>query len=133
MNQQQTDTTADTRAGGAFPPRSRTSGPTGLAETGAPWHPVDELAEVQAELDRLRQRHAALVDMFLTPGSDSRFEGRTHVVEVIAESRRTFDRRRLPADILQDDRFYSVSTCRNVRLVAKHPEPEDGAVIEPFH
>jgi hypothetical protein len=105
----------------------------GLAEAGAPWHPVDELAQVQADLERLRQRKEALLDMFLTPGADSRFEGQTHVVEVVAEHRRTFDRRRLPAAILQDERFYAVSTCRNVRLVAKHPEPEDVAVIEPFH
>jgi hypothetical protein len=97
------------------------------------WHPVDELAQVQAELERLHQRKEALVDMFLTPGADSRFEGQTHVVEVVAENRRTFDRRRLPAAILQDDRFYAVSTCRNVRLVPKVPEPEDAAVIEPFH
>lgn len=104
-----------------------------MPEVGAAWHPVDELAEIQAELDRLRQRREALVDMFLTPGADTRFEGRTHVVEIIAEQRRTFDRRRLPPAILQDERFYALSTCRNLRLVPKRPEPEETAVIEAFH
>lgn len=98
------------------------------------WDPVDELAAVQAAMNRLRARHAALCDMFLSPGADVRFEGRTHLVQVVAESRRTFDRRRLPPAILQDDRYYALSTHRNVRLVAKDGAlPDDDAVVEPFH
>ena len=96
------------------------------------WDPVDELAVVQAAMDRLRARHAALCDMFLMPGAAARFEGRTHLVEVVAESRRTFDRRRLPPAILQNDRYYALSTHRNVRLVAKDGADDD-AVVEPFH
>lgn len=133
MQQQQVTNQGDTAPNGGFPGRSATRSPGGLAEAGPLWHPVDELAQVEAELQRLRQRHEALVDMFLTPGADCRFIGQTHVVEVVAESRRTFDRRRLPAAILQDARFYAVTTCRKVRLVPKQPEPEDTSVIEPFH
>ena len=96
------------------------------------WDPVDELAAVRAAMDQLRARHAALCDMFLMPGAAARFEGRTHLVEVVAESRRTFDRRRLPPAILQDDRYYALSTHRNVRLVPKD-SGDDDAVVEPFH
>ena len=100
-----------------------------------PWDPVDELATVLAAMDRLRAREQALRDMFLTQGADEWFEGRTHLVQVVAESRRTFDRRRLPAAILRDDRYYAISTHRDVRLMAKSagPAADDDAVVEPFH
>lgn len=133
MERQQITSQGETPGFDGFPgpPARRHFGE--LAEAGPPWHPVDELAQVQAELERLRVRREVLVDMFLTPGADSRFEGQTHVVEVVAEHRRIFDRNRLPAAILQDDRFYAVSTCRKVKLVPRQPDPEDTAVIEPFH
>lgn len=133
MDQQQITGRGETSGFDGFPSLPARQPFVGLAEAGAPWHPVDELATVQAELERLRQRQEVLVDMFLTPGADSRFEGQTHVVEVVAEHRRIFDRRRLPAAILQDERFYAVSTCRKVKLLPKQAEPEETAVIEPFH
>ena len=133
MDQQLVTTQGEPAVPGAFSGRSGLLPPAGLAEGAAPWHPVDELAQVQAELDRLLRRRETLVGMFLTPGADCQFEGQTHVVEVVAENRRTFDRRRLPAAILQDDRLYAVSTCRTVKLLPKQPDPEDTAVIEPFH
>jgi len=110
--------------------------PSGGQDRVAPpfWDPVDELAAVQAAMAQLRARHDALCDMFLTPGAAGTFEGRTHVVEVVATSRRTFDRRRLPATILHDDRYYALSTCRDIRLIPKSPASvEDDAVVEPFH
>lgn len=133
MDRQQVTMQGDTPGFDGYPglPARRHFG--GPAEAEPLWHPVDELAQVQAELQRLQQRQKALVEMFLTPGAAARFEGRTHVVEVVAEHRRSFDRRRLPTAILQDDRFYAVSTCRNVRLIPRQPDPEDPAVIEPFH
>lgn len=101
---------------------------------GQNWDPVEELATLRAEMRRLRAREDALREMFLTPGADTRFEGRDHVVEVVAQQRRVFDRRRLPSAILQDDRFYAVSVNKELRLVAKFPLPEaDDTVIEPFH
>ena len=98
------------------------------------WDPVEELASLRVEMRRLKAREDALREMFLTPGADTRFEGRDHVVEVVAQSRRIFDRHRLPEAILQDERFYAVATSRHVRLMAKSAKAqEDDAVVEPFH
>ena len=133
MDRQQISIPGETAQAGAYSGRPELWLPIGLAEAGPRWHPVEELAQVLAQLERLRQRQQVLVDMFLTPGADCQFEGQTHVVEVVAEHRRSFDRRRLPAAILQGERFYAVSTCRKVKLLPRQPEPEDTAVIEPFH
>ena len=98
------------------------------------WDPVDELASLRAEMRRLKAREDALREMFLMPGADTRFEGRDHVVEVVAQSRRVFDRRRLPAAILRDDRFYAVSVSKELRLKAKSARYDsDDEVVEPFH
>ncbi len=133
MDRQQISIPGETAQAGAYSGGPELWHPIGLTEAGPRWHPVDELAQVLAELERLRQRQQVLVDMFLTPGAASRFEGQTHVVEVIAEHRRIFDRRRLPVAILQDNRFYAFSTCRKVKPLPRQPEPEDTAVIEPLH
>jgi hypothetical protein len=66
--------------------------------------PVDELAEIRAEIARLKQREAALRDTILTAPSTS-LTGRWHRVEVTEHRVRMFDPALLP-DVIRDNPAY---------------------------
>ncbi len=73
---------------------------------------VEELADVQAELARLRARQAELEEMFLS--GPARVEGPCHIVEVEEIRCNLFDRARLPEEVLTNPSYYRVSHRKEI-------------------
>jgi hypothetical protein len=99
--------------------------------------PVDEFARLRDEIADREARLKVLREAFLQPGArlrSNRFE-----VVVKTQNRRLFDRDKLPAAILDDARFWKVSTSQVVTVRALEGAPpgratgtEDFEVIERF-
>jgi hypothetical protein len=79
--------------------------------------PADELAEIRAEIARLKLREAALRAGFLAdPGKG--MIGRWNRVEVVQTTARIFDHRLLPAAIRDDPRYSRDRVTQSVRCLA---------------
>ncbi|MCI2398856.1 hypothetical protein [Aliiroseovarius subalbicans] len=105
-------------------------------------HPVEELAEIRAEMRQLKAREAELRRYFLSEAAPA-CEGPFHRVDIRRQRARVFDKTRLPQVILSDPRFYKdrVSDVVKVQPVMAHtPLPglsdgwgDDIDLIEPCH
>jgi len=84
--------------------------------------PVDELAEIRAEIARLKQREATLRDLILTAPSGS-LTGRWHRVEVIEHRVRMFDPALLPAAIRENPAFWRERVQSRVSTFALQTRP----------
>lgn len=82
---------------------------------------VEELAQIQAEIGRLRDREAELRALFLR--GPVRVEGARHVVEVEEYRCNLFDRARLPEEVLTNPAYYRVSHRKEV-IVTERPDPQ---------
>ena len=104
-------------------------------------HPVEELAQIRAEIRALQAREDELRAGFLS-GRTPR-EGPSHRVSVTQQQTRVFDQTRLPEAILQNPRFYRDQISARVVLELATDEPnlpgftpawEDSTdLVEPFH
>lgn len=77
--------------------------------------PVDEFARLKAEIRRLQDRADALRDGFLKPGA--RLRSNRYEITVKRQTRRAFNKDRLPQAVLADPRYWEereseVVTCR---------------------
>ena len=85
--------------------------------------PADELADLRADLARLKMLEAALRAKILA-SPDTTAIGRWHRIEVIETSTRVFDAKLLPDAIRDDPRFYRNRVTQVVRCLpveAKRP------------
>ena len=79
-----------------------------------PTNPADELAEIRAEIARLKQREAELrMAYFATP--DLPKIGRMHKVELVTRRRIVFEARLLPAEIRNDPTYIRERVMRVLR------------------
>lgn len=89
---------------------------------------VDEFARLKAEIRRLQDRADQLRDAFLKPGArqrSNRFE-----ITVKRQTRRVFNKDRLPSTMLADPRYWEersseVVTCQALSSAA----PEDDILL----
>lgn len=79
--------------------------------------PVDELAEIRAEIARLKERESALRDMILTAPPAS-LTGRWHRVEVTEHRVRMFDPALLPPAIRDNPAFWRERVQTRVSTLA---------------
>ena len=85
--------------------------------------PADELADLRADIARLKLLEAALRAKILAC-PDAQSIGRWHRIEVIETKARVFDAKLLPAAIRDDPRFYRDRVTQVVRclpVAAKRP------------
>ena len=85
--------------------------------------PADELADLRADIARLKLLEAALRAKILA-SPDTQSIGRWHRIEVIETKARVFDAKLLPATIRDDPLFYRDRVTQVVRCVsveAKRP------------
>jgi hypothetical protein len=85
--------------------------------------PADELAELRADIHRLKLLEAALRTKILA-APDKQSVGRWHRIEVQETKSRILDANLLPADIRDDPRFYRDRIIQVVRVLpvqAKRP------------
>lgn len=102
--------------------------------------PVEEFVRLKQAIRLLEDRAAALRDGFLQPGA--RLRSNAHEILVRRQTRRVFQKDRLPAQILNDPSFWaeSATTLVTVREIAgeapRRAAPVlaggDLVVIEPF-
>ena len=78
--------------------------------------PADELAEIRAEIARLKAREAALRAQFLRD-PDHGTLGRWSRVEVVESHSRRFNAALLPPAILNDPRYREEKVVRTVKVV----------------
>lgn len=67
-------------------------------------HPADELADIRAEISRLKEREAALRQLLLQR-PELAAQGRWSRVELVTQTQSRFVTALLPPDILNDPRF----------------------------
>lgn len=89
---------------------------------------ADELADIRAEIARLKRREAELRAAYLTQPELPR-AGRRHRVELVTQHARIFDPRLLPAELRSDPAFQRDKITRVLRTVAI--EPGEAEVPEP--
>ena len=77
-------------------------------------HPADELAMLQADIERLKSREAFLRRGFL--GDTLPRTGEEAVVEVAVFRSRRFMREKLPAGILEDEAYWGAQRTEHVRV-----------------
>lgn len=82
--------------------------------------PADELAEIRAEIARLRLREVALKAAFLQKPT-SVLTGRWHQVEIMEYHSRVFDAALLPRAIREDPRFCRAKVVQVVHTRALPP------------
>ena len=82
--------------------------------------PADELGHIRAELKRLKARETELKAEIAETGETS---GTEFTVRIQEQTRRTLNRDALPPEILEDDRYWKISTTRIVRTVPVREEP----------
>ena len=78
--------------------------------------PADELAEIRAEIARLKAREAKLRDLILSTPAALR-SGRWHKIEVTEHLIRQFDHSLLPAAIRDNPAFWRERLQTNVRTL----------------
>ncbi|MEM7743733.1 MAG: hypothetical protein AAF409_08490 [Pseudomonadota bacterium] len=76
--------------------------------------PADELGHIRAEIKRLKDREAELRAEILETGDAT---GTDYTVEIKEQTRRSFDRTRLPQDIQDDPAYWKLSTSYVVKTV----------------
>lgn len=79
-----------------------------------PTNPADELAEIRAEIARLKRREAELRMAFFT-APDMPKIGRMHKVELVTRRRTVFEARLLPAEIRNDPTYIRERVMRVLR------------------
>ena len=84
--------------------------------------PADELADIRAEITRLRAREAALRQGFLKDPYASTI-GRWFRVEVLEHCHQVFDPDLLPAEIRNDRRYMRTKLVQSVRSLPMAPLP----------
>ena len=85
--------------------------------------PADELADLRADIARLKLLESALRARILA-SPDTQAIGRWHRIEVLETKARVFDAKLLPANIRDDPRFYRDRVTQVVRCLpveAKRP------------
>ena len=85
--------------------------------------PADELANLRADIARLKLLEAALRARILA-SPDTQAIGRWHRIEVLETKTRVFDAKLLPAAVREDPRFYRDRVTQIVRCLpveAKRP------------
>lgn len=89
--------------------------------------PADELAEIRAEIARLRAREGALREVLLRDAAMPKI-GRFHKVDLVTRRQRVFDPRLLPEEIRLDPAYTREKVTRVLRASRKGPaQPSDGA------
>ena len=78
--------------------------------------PADELAEIRAEMDRLKTR-AAQIEAALLRHPDRRNRGTWHLAEVTETHQSVFDPSLLPIDVQEDARYQREEFSRSVVVV----------------
>lgn len=78
--------------------------------------PADELAEIRAEIARLKAREAALRAQFLRHPNDQT-QGRWSRIEVVETRQRRFNAALLPETIRNDPRFIEERLVQTVRCL----------------
>lgn len=84
--------------------------------------PADELAEIRAEIARLRAREAALRQVFLNDPYAAA-TGRWHRVEVVEHCHQIFDVALLSDDIRSDRRYLRNRLVQTLRCLPMSPLP----------
>ncbi|EEW26545.1 hypothetical protein [Rhodobacter ferrooxidans] len=89
--------------------------------------PADELAEIRAEISRLKAREAVLRTIFLN-SPDEALIGRWSRIEVGTTRARVFDAKLLPQEIRDDPRYWRERVTQTVfcRPLAPAPTPRPG-------
>lgn len=87
--------------------------------------PADELAEIRAEITRLKAREAVLRDAFLQ-GPAQPQPGRWSRVEVVTSQTRVFDSSLLPPSIKENPRYWKpritqIVRCLPLQIAAPRP------------
>jgi hypothetical protein len=78
--------------------------------------PADELAEIRAEIARLKAREAALRAQFLRQ-PDAKAQGRWARVEVVETRQARFNPALLPDEIRRDPRYHEERVVQTVRCL----------------
>lgn len=93
--------------------------------------PVDELAEIRAEIARLQLREAALLDLILRHKGEA-MAGRWFRAQVTETRQVVFDARLLPPQIRDDPQFRRERVTQALRCVPLRfaPPPRTGWPIE---
>lgn len=96
-----------------------------MAQDSGP-HPADDLAEVRAEIDRLRLREARLIAQLLRASPAQRV-GRFARAEVAFDRRVTFDPARLPADLRKNPDLWREDITETIAITQlAGPQPRPG-------
>ncbi len=82
--------------------------------------PADELAEIRAEIARLRAREGALREAYLSNAALPKI-GRWHKVELVTKRQRVFEPRLLPEEIRLDPAYTREKVTRVLRALRKPP------------
>lgn len=82
---------------------------------------ADDLADIRAEIARLREREAALQAAILSFEGPVP-EGRWHRVERIERREMVFDKDRLPERVRDNPRFWSEKVTQSVRCLPIRPQ-----------
>ncbi|ADE84978.1 hypothetical protein [Rhodobacter capsulatus] len=82
--------------------------------------PADELAEIRAEIARLRAREGALREILLRDAAMPKI-GRFHTVDLVTSRQRIFDPRLLPEEIRLDPAYTREKVTRVLRATRKGP------------
>ncbi|MBN9677022.1 hypothetical protein [Salipiger bermudensis] len=85
-------------------------------------HPVDELHHLRREMSKLKTRADALRHDLLERGAPRR--SNAFEVRITTTRRRTFLKDRLPPEILEDPRYWSVNSTQTLQVVALADEPD---------
>lgn len=92
--------------------------------------PADELAEIRAEIARLRAREGELRAAYLSNAAMPRI-GRWHKVDLVTHRQRIFEPRLLPEEIRLDPAFTREKVTRVLRSSRKPEVAKAEAVAEP--
>lgn len=79
-----------------------------------PLSPADELADIRAEIARLKRREAVLRMAYMTDAAMPR-RGRWHKVELVTQRRTVFEPRLLPPEIRNDPAYQRERVMRVLR------------------
>jgi len=94
-------------------------------------HPVDELHHLRREIAKMTARADALRHHLLERGAPHR--SNAYEVKITTTRRRRFQKDRLPPEILEDARFWSVSSSQTLQVVPIPDVPAlDGREADDF-
>lgn len=82
--------------------------------------PADELAEIRAQIARLRAREGELREAYLSNAALPKI-GRMHKVELVTSRQRVFEPRLLPEEIRLDPAYTREKVTRVLRAVRRPP------------